>query len=196
MQFSQTVSAYLDKRSVACSLLVFMEFDQAPRRWWMGFGDLVTNDGHVWQGVGDLISVEGLSEERGTTATPMTFVLSGVDAEIVTLARNASDRVKGQRVTVYLQFFDITPGDASVEPWAPLDLPEVLRVGTMEQMRYVAEGPTSRRVIVTAEGLWTGRNRPPFALFTDRDQNARFPGDRGIEQVANLVNKQIEWPVF
>lgn len=195
MQFSATVDAYLEGRSVACSLLVRMEFLNADRRWWMGFGDLITNDGNTWQGVGDLINVDGLDEDRGTAANSMTFTLSGVDAEIVSLARNASDSVKGRRVSVYLQFFDITPNDAGVEPWTPLDNPDAIKVGTMEQMRYVADGPSLRQVIVTAEGLWTGRNRPPFALYTDRDQNARFAGDRGLEQVGNLVSKTIRWPV-
>jgi len=196
MQFSATVDAYLHGRAVGCALLVQMDFASVTRRWWMGFGDLVTNDGSTWQGVGDLISVEGLDEDRGTVAGPMTFTLSGVDAEIVALARNASDQVQGRRVTVYLQFFDITPNDAGVEPWAPLDMPDAVKVGRMEQMRYVAEGPTLRQVVVTAEGFWAGRNRPPFALYTDRDQNARFPGDRGLEQVGDLVSKTIRWPAI
>lgn len=196
MQFSQTVEAYLQGRTVACAPLVYMAFKDADRRWWPGFGTLVTNDGAQWQGTGSLITIDGLEEDIGTAANPMTFTLSGVDAEIVTLARNASDRVKGRRVFVYLQFFDVTPTDAGVQPWTPLDLPDVIKTGTMEQMRYVADGPTSRQVIVTAEGLWTGRNRPPFGLYTDRDQQSRFPGDRGLEQVSDLVSKVIRWPVL
>ena len=196
MQFSETVDAYLAGRKVACSLLAFMDFVDAPRRWWMGFGTLKTNDDHEWQGLGELITIDGLEEDFGTAANAMTFTLSGVDPEIVTLARNASDRVKGRKVTVYLQFFDITPNDAGVQPWTPLDQPDAIKVGTMDQMRYIADGPTSRTISVTAEGLWTGRNRPAFGLYTDRDQNARFAGDRGLEQVSNLVSKTIRWPVL
>jgi hypothetical protein len=196
MEFSATVDAYLAGRSVGVAPLVFMDFVEAPRRWWAGFGTLPTLDGNSWQGTGSLITIDGLQEDVGTVATPMTFTLSGVDAEIVTLARNASSRVKGRRVVVYLQFFDITSDNAGVAPWAPLDQPDAIKVGVMDQMRVIAEGPSSRSIIVTAEGLWTGRNRPSFGLYTDRDQKARFPGDRGLEQVSDLVNKTIRWPIF
>lgn len=188
MQFSQTIAAQLAGRVVACLPLVFMDFVETPRRWAPGFGTLTTNDDLEWQGTGELITVDGLAEDIGVTANAMTFTLSGVDAELVTLARNASARVKGRRVVVYIQFFDLAD-------WSPLDLPVVLKVATMDQMRYIADGPGSRAIIVTAEGLWTGRNRPAFGLYTDRDQAARFPGDRGLEQIADLVTKVVRWPV-
>lgn len=187
--YSDPVEAQLAGRTLAVLPLVFMDFVDAPRRWWPGFGDLVTSDGNTWQGTGNLISLDGLDEDTGTSATPMTFTLSGVDADTVTLARNASDRVKGRRVTVYLQFFDAAT-------WATIDAPDVFKIATMEQMRVTTEGPSTRRITVTAEGLWAGRNRPPYGLLSDRDQNARFPGDRGLEQMASLVAKTIRWPVF
>jgi hypothetical protein len=185
--FSATIDASLTGRTVAVLPLVFMDFVDAPRRFAPGFGDLVTG-GHTWQGTGDLITIEGLEEDRGLTANVMTFTLSGVNPELVTLARNASDRVKGRRVYVYLQFFD-------KDTWETLDDPFVQKIGTMDQMRYQADGPSTRRIIVTAEGLWTGRNRPPFGLYSDRDQQARYPGDLGMQQVPNLVSKSIRWPV-
>lgn len=185
--FSETVAAAMAGRKVLCAPLVFMDFVDAPRRWWPGFGDLVAG-GQTWQGTGAMISMDGLEADYGTAANAMTFTLSGVDAEIVTLARNASDRVKGRRVYVYLQFFD--------EDWQTLDSPDVVKVGVMDQMRYIADGPSTRQVIVTAEGLWSGRNRPAYGLYTDRDQNARFAGDRGLEQIADLASKTVRWPVF
>lgn len=187
MQFSQTVAAQLSGRVVACLPLVFMDFLETPRRWAPGFGTLTTNDGEVWRGTGEMITIDGLEEDIGVTANPMTFTLSGVDPELVTLARNASARVKGRRVVVYIQFF-------TLKDWQPLDNPYVLKVATMDQMRYIADGPSARTIIVTAEGLWTGRNRPAFGLYTDRDQNARFPGDRGFEQIGDLATKTVRWP--
>jgi hypothetical protein len=64
----------------------------------------------------------------------------------------------------------------------------------MDQMKYGAQGPAERSVTVTAESLWTNRNRPPFGLYTHADQVARFTGDRGLEQVSALENKTIRWP--
>ncbi len=191
--FNATVEAYLARRSIAGSILVFMDFVDTPRRWWPGFGDLVAG-GHTWQGTGELITVSGLEQPTGTSAPQTTFTLSGVDAGIVTLARNAAARVKGRRVVVYLQFFDVEPVNASTPAWTNLDAPAAIWTGTMDQMRYSAQGPSSRSVTVTAEGRWTNRNRPPFGLYTNADQIARFSGDRGLEQVTDLENKTIRWP--
>lgn len=182
------IDPLLDERTLAASFLVFMDFVDTPRRFWLGFGDLVTG-GHTWQGMGGLITIDGLEEDRGTAANAMTFTLSGVDPVHVTLAQQASTRVKGRRVYVYLQFFD-------VDTQQPVGDPEVVKVATMDQMRYAAEGLGSRTITVTAEGLMAGRNQSPAALYTDRDQNLRFPGDRGLEQVPDLVSKTIRWPVF
>jgi hypothetical protein len=192
--FGSTVAAHLAGRTIAGSLLVFMDFKDAPRRWWPGFGPVVAG-GFTWQGTGELIQVEGLDQPQGTGAPQTTFTLSGIDAEIVTLARNASDRVKNRRVTVFVQFFQLDPTDANVEAWSTLDSPAALWTGRMDQMQYRISGTGSSSVTVTAESLWVNRSRPAFGLFSDADQKARFPGDRGLEQVADLVSKSIRWPV-
>lgn len=193
--FPQAIAAKLAGREVGMALLCFMDFREVPRRWWTGAGELEAG-GHTWLGTGEFISIDGLEQPIGTNAPKTTFTLSGVDADIVLLARQASDRVKDRRCTVYLQFFDVTPEDGEVQPWAKLDDPFAIWSGIMDTLSYAADGPGSRTVTLTAESLWTNRRRPPYGYWTDRDQNSRFPGDRGLEQVVNLVNKQSRWPVF
>lgn len=185
MSLPPAILAELAKSTVCVSRLVFMDFVDAPRRWWVGFGALETG-GHTWQGTGAMIAIDGIGAGIGTSADSVTFTLSGVDPEIVALAAQARARVKDRRVVVYEQFFDN-------DTWQPIDEPQVEYVGKMDRMRFLGEGPGSASVVVTAESLWTGRNRSPFSLLTDRDQNARFPGDRGLERVAELVNKSIIW---
>lgn len=193
--FPETVAAKLADRTIAASLLVHMDFRETPRRIWAGYGELQAG-GHTWLGTGELVQIEGLEQPIGTVAPKTTFTLSGVDATLVTMARSASDRVKDRRVTVYIQFFDVTPTDASVQPWSLLDAPYAIWSGIMDQMSYSAQGPGQRSITLSAESLWTNRRRPPYGFWTDRDQNSRFPGDRGLEQVVNLVAKTIRWPVY
>lgn len=193
--FPETVAAKLAGRTIAASLLVHMDFRETPRRFWIGFGDLEAG-GHTWQGTGELIQLDGLESPIGTNAPKLTNTLSGIDANLVTLARSASDRVKDRRETIYIQFFDVTPDDASVEPWSLLDQPFAISSWLMDQMTYSAQGPQQRSIVLTAESIWTNRRRPAFGLWTDRDQNKRFPGDRGLEQVVDLVSKTIRWPVY
>jgi hypothetical protein len=193
--FPSTISAKLAGREIGASLLVHMDFREQPRRFWTGFGTLSAG-GHEWLGTGEMISIDGLDQPLGTVAPKTTFQLSGIDPGLVTLARQASDRVKDRRCTVYIQFFDITPNDAGVQPWSLLDEPYAVWSGIMDQLTYAAQGPSERSITLTAESIWTNRRRPAYGLYTDRDQNARFPGDRGLEQVPNLVQKTIRWPVF
>lgn len=193
--FPQTIAAKLAERQVGAALLCHMDFRDLPRRWWIGFGPLLAG-GHEWIGTGELIQIDGLEQPIGTVAPKTTFELSGIDPTLVMLARNASDRVKDRRCTVYIQFFDVTPDDASVAPWSTLDQPFAVWSGVMDQMTYSAQGPSQRSISLTAESLWTNRRRPAYGLYTDRDQNMRFPGDRGLEQVVSLVSKQCRWPVF
>lgn len=192
--FDGTVAAALEGRSVNAALLVEMRFEGETRRWWQGFGPLESG-GKTWQGLGHLISVDGLQSAVGTVAPSTTFTLSGVDPEIVALAREGSARVKGRKALVYIQFFEVDPSDGR-KSWGTLDDPSVIWSGRMDQLRFVADGPSARTITLTAESIWADRNRPPFGLYTYEDQQARFPGDKGLSQVADLVTKQIRWPEF
>lgn len=186
--FSSTIAAHLEGREIGAALLVWMDFRENERRWWTGTGTLEAG-GHEWIGTGEFISIDGLEQPIGTAAPKTTFTLSGVDTTMVQMARQASDRVKDRRCAVYIQFFDVATKQ-------PLDNYAAIWTGIMDQMSYAAEGPKNRTITLTAETLWTGRKRPPYGMYTDRDQNARFPGDRGLEQVVNLVSKQARWPIF
>jgi hypothetical protein len=191
--FSETVTAAMAGHSIGASFLVFMDFREAPRRWWTGFGTLVAG-GEEWTGLGKRVSIDGIEGQTGTAAPQVTFTLSGVDPDIVVQARAASDRVKDRRVVVYLQFFHTAPTDAGDQVHGNLDSPYAIWSGKMDQVRFTAEGPSLRTITVTAETLWASRNRPRYGLYTDRDQQGRFPGDRGLEQVPSLVSKTIRWP--
>ena len=189
-RFPEAIQAQLAKRTVAATFLVHMDFRGAPRRWWMGAGVLDAG-GYEWVGMGSLIQIDGLDANSGMAAAATTFTLSGVDPEILALVRGASNRVKDRRVRVYIQFF--TSEDSGQPAWTPLDQAISGWSGRMDQIKYSGQGATSRSVNLTAESLWTNRNRPPFGRYTDGDQKARSPNDRGLEEIAGLVNKTIRW---
>lgn len=190
--FSSTVAAHLAQRTVAPGMLVFMDFESAPKRWWMGNYTLTTG-GHDWQGVGSLISVSAVPAPIGTTAQPVTFTMSGVNAEIVTLCRQADSRVRDRSVIIYLTFFEHAETDGGMQ-WQPLDSPVAIWSGKMGSPKYQASGPSARTVSLTAENLWSGKRVPPFGLYTPRDQEARYPGDKGLRQMPG-PDKTIFWPV-
>ena len=190
--FSETVQAYLDRRTINAALLVFFDFRDSPVRLWQGFGTL-TSGGHDWQGSGELVGISGLEAAPGMTAGATTFTLSGVDRTIVTMAKAASDRVTGRECTVYIQFFEVAGNERGMQVGALLDSPTAIWTGEMDQISYEASGPSSRTITLTAENIWARRNRPPYGYYTDADQTARYPGDRGLEEIAGLASRQIRF---
>ena len=192
--FPETVAAAAAKRDVGASLLVWMDFKGAPRRWWAGFGTLRAG-GYEWLGLGTLISIDGIEWQGGTAATEATFTLSGVDAEIVALTREGTENVVDRRVIVYLQFFhtSATRSGPGEQVHSNLDQPLAIWAGKMAQPQFSGD-LTSKTIVVPANNLWADRNKPAYGLYTDRSQKGRFPGDRGLEQVARLAHKSLSWP--
>lgn len=187
---SATQAAIAAGHTVRLAVLCEFDFVGGAGRYWLGFGPLLTADGRRWEGTGALGKIEGLDVPVGTTAPKTTFTLSGVDARAAALVRQQGAAVRGRDVRVLLQFYQETGGeivrfDAPVEAWS----------GEMDLPRYDALGGGKFAVSVAAEGPWAARNKPPFGFYTDTDQQRRWPGDRGLELMASLPGKVVNWPV-
>lgn len=177
--------------TIAEAVLCWMDFGTGAKRWWAGFGDL-DHAGHVWQGVGDVISISDLTTSYEMSADPLSFGFAATP-EMIALAKANKTAVRGRQVVVYTQFFKTVAQDASVGPWQPLGSPIALFSGTMGPMTYAREGAQSQQIGLTCEGLWARRNAPPRGLWTDRDQQARHAGDKGLERTTLYINYETEW---
>lgn len=179
-----TVDAVLAGRTVRAATLLQLDWLSSTSRVWLGNGTLDAG-GEEWGGVGQLVSLDGLTQRNDLSASAMTITLSGVDADLVSKARNSATEAKGRPATVFIQFFD--------EDNQVLDDPIAVYSGLMDVVTYKATSATERTISVTVEGIFAARNSAPFAYYTDRDQQARFPGDRGMEEIASLIYKVIKW---
>lgn len=184
--------------SIAQAVLVHMDFQGAPKRWWTGFGDLVVG-GQSWQGFGDLIGVSQIESSYSVSARQVTFTVAATP-EMLGLALAAKDRVQGRSVTVYLQLFAnaqmaaFTAGGSELMTGDPIGSPMSLFTGTMEGMPYSGTGTTERRIAIEAWGIWMKRNAAPRGRWTHSDQQARYPGDRGFERLPLYANGyETEW---
>lgn len=161
-----------------------MDFLDAPKRWWSGFGDLDLA-GQRWQGLGDLITISPISSSYQVSAEQVTFDVAATP-EMLALALNAKTRVRDRTVTVYLQLF--AWADEAGEYGQPVASPMALYSGTMQRMPWTANGPTQRTIRIEAEGNFFRRNMAPRGRWTDADQKARYPGDRGLERLPLYAN--------
>lgn len=183
---SATQAAAAQGLTVRIAVLAQFDFVGDPRWYWMGDGPLRTADGQVWEGTAGLAQISGLTTPIGTSAPQATFALSGVDARVAALARRQSATVKGREVRVLVQFYTdaLALLDAPVEVWS----------GDLDVMTYEVRDDGTYVVSVTAESPWASRSKAPFGFLNDTDQQARFPADRGLELVASLPGKAINWP--
>lgn len=170
--------------------LVHMDFEDTPKWWWTGFGDLDV-EGQTYQGLGDLISISGLTTTYQLSATPVTFEIAATP-EMISLSRAAIDRVFGRDVNVWSQLMTTQTVDG-VESWQLFGPRWSMFTGTMRQMPVALEGDDAASLQVIAEGLFTGRNAPPQGLLTDADQQGRYPGDKGLERIALYTNRETRW---
>lgn len=193
--FTVEQAAVLAASTVRVATLVDLEIDYDPLYLWNGHGQR-TFGGKLYTGCGDLGSIEGLEEARSAVSQQVTFTLSAADdapANLLTAVLEASDRIQGRIAVVSLQLFD--------ESWAALYAPIPIYFGLMMPPRVTRTAATetsgaTRTMQLPTENLFFGRHRPPAGRYTDKEQQARFPGDRFSEYVPQLVNLSIVWPDY
>lgn len=171
------------------AVLVHMDFKDAPKRWWTGYGDLDVA-GHRWQGLGDLISISPTSTTYQVSAEQVTFEVAATP-EMLALALAAKTGVRDRAVTIYLQLMameDVVVDAEAIQHGQPVGVPMALYNGTMQKMPWDARGPNGRTIRVQCEGNFFRRNQPPRGRWTDPDQKARHPGDRGFERLPLYAN--------
>lgn len=195
--FPDTIKADLAGVRVGMEILVLFDFVTEPVRVWLnGFGQLKTNDGNVWDGLGRMGSIAGIEQAVNGEAPEVTFTLSGVDAQMVRLARDEFEtECKGRLITVLLQFFGTDDPD-DPDNQRPLDLPYPIVTARALTSEFTFGERDERSITIRCESLFSLRSRPRAALYTDADQQRRFAGDLGFAFVASLKNKVITWPDY
>lgn len=194
--FPETIALALSGGRVDCAFLIRCDFASSTMRLWKGGHTLKTNDGHSWVNLGRLGTVSGLEQAINGDAPAANFTLSANDDEIIAKTKEEFDsEVRGRIVRAFVQFFgDDDPLDPDNQ--RPLDLPYPVWAGRFLQPSFAFDEGGSRAVSVSAESIFALRSRPRHAMYTDRDQEARYAGDRGFEFVGSLVNKLTTWPDY
>lgn len=179
----ETVAALAAGDRVSVASLFQFNFQSQTQRYWDGIGSLVAG-GFEWMGSGKLISAAGLEQSINLSAPQATFTLTGATDEMMAYAAASEFEVTGRPCSVYIQFLSA--------PGVPLDDPIAIWAGVMDVMSFEA-GVKNQTISLTAETLFVGRNRSSYGYMTSTDQEARWPGDLGMEFMAVLMNRTVNW---
>lgn len=139
--------------------------------------------GNTYLGIGGLGAISTTEESAELRAYGVTFALSGVPRDMVSVALGQA--YQSRRMTVWEVLFNTTT-------WQVIADPVITFRGRMDTMD-VKLGETAT-IIVKAENRLADWERPRIRRYTEEDQQQLHPGDRGFRFVSSTAEKEIIWP--
>ncbi|MRX33226.1 hypothetical protein [Aminobacter sp. MDW-2] len=193
--FTPDQIAMLSASTVRCDFLVKFEFASSTMRAWNGNTELVVA-GDTYLPMFGFGQIDGLGMSGGTVSENVTLSLSGLPGQALDLLSVALDdtpEVDQQMLTIFLQLF--------TDEWQPAGTPIPIFRGFMQPpsvSRSAMQGTegATQSISLTAENIFYSRSRPAYGRNTDRDQQARSPGDKFFGFVASLISKTITYPDY
>ena len=140
-------------------------------------GSSVDYNGDTYQS-GTLGGISEVEESQGAGGISLTF--SGVD--IATLSAAASPAFINSPVKVYLKV------SAGIEGGVIM-----LFDGVCSRAPSISYGNNST-VTVSCQGKFAAMNRNRSERYSNADQQAKYPGDLGLEYAATVSSKEVIWP--
>jgi hypothetical protein len=162
-------------------LLAEFAFASGTTRVWSGIGTLSWN-GADYTGLGTFGEVSAIEETMELRATGAAFRLSGIPADLVSTAMG--EPIQGRAARLRLGFLD--------ESLALIEDPVLLFDGRMDTLE-ITDGGEHAAITLFAENRLRDLERPRTRRYTDQDQQAEYPGDRGFEFVPALQEVTINW---
>jgi hypothetical protein len=193
--FTDAQIAAVSETVVRVALPVQFDFASGTKYAWNGTTPLVV-DGNTYLPMYGFGQIDGLGIGGGEQSEAVTLSLDGLpdqNLDILSSALAETGEVDQQLLTVSLQLFD--------DDWQTVGVPIGLFRGFMQPPRVTRTPGTetdggTQSVSLTAENIFYGRARPPYGRNTDRDQQARSPGDKFFGFVSTLLFKKITYPDY
>ncbi|MGO4304186.1 hypothetical protein [Cupriavidus sp. RAF12] len=158
---------------------VQMDFTQALRLCTAGYN--VDWNGSTWLGVGMVGSIDLIEEQASLEAIGVRLTMAGVPSDLISTA--LGEQYQGKPCQIW-----VAPLREDLQLVAQ---PVRVFYGRMDTMS-VEVGDTST-ITVAAESRMVSWDKPRVRRFNNEDQQSRYPGDRGFEFVAQMVEKQLLW---
>ena len=138
-------------------------------------------NGNIFYGAGNMGSISAIKEGSDLESNGLTLVLSGIKQEYISIA--LADDIQGRPVRVYAALLDenyhIIRDPMPLGPW---------RMDTMS----IGYGDTCT-LTLQCESRMAGWARSNVKRYTHEEQIARFPGDMGLEYIADMPTRDFNW---
>jgi len=194
--FTADQIATLSASTVRMDFLVKFDFASGPVYAWNGTTSLLALDGNTYQPMFGYGGIDGLELNGDTQSSVVTLSLSGVPGhglDFLAAALADTGEIEQQLLTISIQLF--------TDEWQPQGMPIAIFRGFMQPPNVSRDTGSQAdagtlSISLAAENIFFGRSRPPYGRCTDRDQQARSPGDKIFGFVSSLLYKRITYPDY
>lgn len=159
----------------------FVQLDfSVPMRLCTAGYDMAWN-GFQWLGVGLVGSIDPIQEQATLEAIGVSMSISGVPSDLIAIT--LTEQYQGKPCQIW-----VAP---LAEDLQLLSQPIKVFSGRLDTMDTdVGETAT---ITVSAESRMVAWDKAKVRRYNNEDQQSRYPGDRGFEFVAQMVEKQLLW---
>lgn len=175
------VIAEIDGKIVRPIFMADFIFDEGTLNFWTG-GSQLTWNSTVYTGSGNLLKVAPAEETKEVEARNAAFELSGAPSSIISAALN--NDYQGRPVILRLAFLD--------SDYQIVDDPIIAFSGKMDVFSFEVD-PDNPIISLTAETDLVTLRRVKERRYTPEDLKLDFPGDKGLDFVVGLQDKEVIW---
>jgi len=148
--------------------------------------------GNTWIGLKGLGTISPLRDSEDTKTDKLVLSLSIVNTAMLAAAVGSASEYRGRVVTISLQLIDETlkPAGTAKPLWAG----EMVGIKITRNSSKMADGNNGGTIDLECARFGTTRSRNAEGLrLTHAQQQARFPGDLGLEYVPKLIEQPQVW---
>lgn len=164
--------------------MVRMHFDGGIVAWHTGTGE-ISFQGYAYSGIGSLGSIGAAKEDTDIRPASITATISGIPTANISLA--LSEPFLGRKAYVHIALLDDADQvDIISRP------PFLLFYGSMDAPT-IEMGETAS-VTIPINSRLSDWERRRTNRYTNAEQQALHPGDRGLEFIEQMAAREVIWP--
>jgi len=156
------------------------DFSSGHLRLHSGVGPLVYA-GNTYTGSGSLGKISSIEEGIELSASGITVSLSGLPGDVI--STSLGEHYQGRFAVLYVALLD--------DNGQVIGIPTILFQGRMDNMNLTIGASVD--ISLAIENLLRDWNRPKERRYNNTDQQAYYPGDKGLEFTEQAVESEINW---
>jgi hypothetical protein len=142
----------------------------------------ITWGGDTYTGAGDVGGIGVVDEDSELARSTLELSLRGLPTDLLSTVLN--EHYQGRTATLYLGYLDPVTQQLVADPG-------IVYRGRMDYARP-RQGETLS-IALFVESRFAAWDRPNVRRYNHADQQARYPGDRGLEFVEQTTDLTIAW---